>query len=139
MLLTVKSRTPAKKKHYRSDRARGVGELRENIALIGVRMSDVLTKSINTATAGYTLEANGDLDSNILGGLVSFSTKVPFTGAGDAFPSVGEMLITGANNSSVRLIAVNSVTVSLQVDEDGDGAFDEVIASTWEEILAAAS
>lgn len=85
----------------------------------------------NEDTGEFEVAVTGTLRSAALGGAVSFDTLIPLTGIGD-FPSAGEVLITGAESSSilVRVLAENAV--ELQVDEDGDGIVDVVITTTWE-------
>ena len=41
------------------------------------------------------------------------------------------MLISGANNSAANVIADESGMVTLQIDANGDGTFEETKVSTW--------
>lgn len=84
--------------------------------------------------AAYTLHAGGALMSSEFDGEVTYSTPVLFEGSGEDYPSAGELLVTGAGNASIRLIALDSVNVRLEIDVDGDGAVDETRDTTWEEI-----
>ena len=59
-------------------------------------------------------------------------TDATFQGVEPNDPFTGQATITGANNSSVTLIAVDSVNVTLEVDADGDGIPEETIPTTWD-------
>lgn len=83
--------------------------------------------------APFTMSASGTLDSTQLPGIISYSTPVIFSGLGADYPSAGEFLVTGTN-SSVRLIAVDNVNVTLELDTNGDGDVDETIQTTWAEL-----
>lgn len=87
--------------------------------------------TVNDSNGAYTLSSNGTVDAAELGGAVTFQTVVPFQGVGEAYPDSGEMLITGADNSLIRLVVIDSVNVRLDVDADGDGNFEGMINTTW--------
>ena len=86
----------------------------------------------------YTLSAAGTLDSTELDGVIQYSTPVTFAGEGLDYPSSGSMLVTGLD-SAARLTALDSVNVTIDVDIDGDGTYDETIETTWAELLGAAT
>lgn len=86
----------------------------------------------NDATGTYTISVNGTISSSGIGGSVTVTTDVAFTGVGILDPVAGEANCTGANGTSVRLIAnADGNTVQLQVDTDGDGTADNTIDKTW--------
>lgn len=86
----------------------------------------------NEANGAYTISVNGTISSSNIGGSVTVTTNVAFTGVGALDPSGGEVSCVGANGTSVRLIAnVDGNTVQLQVDTDGDGVADNTIDETW--------
>jgi hypothetical protein len=102
--------------------------------------------TLSAAAAAYTAESSGlsdccaTLESTVLGGTVDFENIERFSGVGDSYPYAGDLFITGAivlpgsRNSSVELIAVDELCVDLLVDEDGDGAIDAGITTTWESL-----
>ena len=53
---------------------------------------------------------------------------------GADYPFAGEMLITGANNATIRLIALDSVNVRIETDTNGDGVVDATEDTTWDDI-----
>ncbi len=82
-------------------------------------------------TLAYTLNLNATVNSPELGGYVTIVTGDVFQGFSEDYPSSGQATITGANNGRVTLIALNSLDVRLEIDEDGDGAAETVIDTTW--------
>jgi hypothetical protein len=86
------------------------------------------TEDNNTA---YTLDLNATVNSSEIGGSFTIVTDIDFQGFGFDYPSSGQATITGANNSSVTLIALNSIDVRLEIDANGDGAV-EIIDTTWD-------
>lgn len=90
------------------------------------------TQTLDTAANQplYTMTAQGTLDTTGLSGSVSYTTPLLFEGFGQNYPHTGELLISG-DSSSARLIAVDDVNVRIEVDNNGDGAVDETINTTW--------
>ncbi len=54
-------------------------------------------------------------------------------------PFVGELRIEGAGGAVIVMIALDANTVRLVIDIDGDGATDETLEMTWDELMAAAA
>jgi len=93
--------------------------------------SSIVTEDTSMFPANFTTEATGRLSSTLFEGVVSYDTPIAFQSTGDGFPYVGEMLVFGTNNSSVRITAIDEVTVMIEADYDGDGAADATIETTW--------
>jgi len=92
-----------------------------------------LTFDGNFIPAPYTMLAAGTLESTELTGVVSFS--VDFQGVEGEYPSTGELVVEG-ELSGLRLVAENNVDVTIHLDLDGDGMFDDgLIATTWVALL----
>jgi hypothetical protein len=70
---------------------------------------------------------------------VSFTvaTTVPLVRTAPSYPHQGSLTATGANNSKVRLTALNSTTVQIEVDANGDGTYEHTSTTTWSALLAA--
>jgi hypothetical protein len=84
----------------------------------------------------YAAEANGRLRSSTLGGSVDYETTVPIQASGvDNPPNTGEVLVSGADNSQVRIVIVSVETVRLEIDTEGDGVVDEYIDTTWDALI----
>lgn len=78
--------------------------------------------------------AVGTLASRVLDGKVDYSTTAAIEGpAGDA-PEAGEILITGLNGATIRVVVQGQSSVDLRLDLDGNGIVDEVQATTWADL-----
>lgn len=75
--------------------------------------------------------ASGTLDSLSLGGTVDYETPVAVRAVDDEDPYTGEILITGANGSNVRIVINDSSSITLEVDTNGDGVVDEFIDTNF--------
>jgi hypothetical protein len=65
-------------------------------------------------------------------GYVVVSTATPFRYmVGSATPSSGVLVITGSSNGRVRLTALDAASYSVDVDANGDGAYEVSIPHTW--------
>jgi hypothetical protein len=93
--------------------------------------SSTVTEDTSVFPANFTTEATGRVSSTQFAGVVSYDTPVAFQSTGDGFPYVGEMLVFGTNNSSIRITAIDEVIVMIEADYDGDGAADATIETTW--------
>jgi hypothetical protein len=100
----------------------------------GTLSAFVVGATENLANGGYTFDIRATVDSPDIGGAVSIVTDSTFQGVDPDHPFTGQATITGANNSSVTLIAVDAVNVTLLVDEDGDGVTDQTIDTTWDNL-----
>ncbi len=94
--------------------------------------STSVTENASMFPSSYTTDAMGTITSTQFDGSVTYDTPVPFESIGEAYPYTGELLVTGANNATLRLIALDEVNVRIEADYDGDGAVDETIDTTWD-------
>ena len=84
----------------------------------------------------YLAELNGRLQSTVLGGSVDYETVESVQASGDDNPPyTGVILITGAENSAVRIVIVSDEVVRLEIDVDGNGVVDEFVDTTWAALL----
>lgn len=79
----------------------------------------------------YTIDASGTVDSSELGGVVEYSMPTMFRGFDSDYPSTGELLVTGAGGSTIRLITVDNVDIVIEIDSDDMPPADETINTTW--------
>ena len=86
---------------------------------------------IDSVTTALVANVLGRLESPTLGGSVDYETTVTIEAIGDDDPHVGEVLVTGADNSSVRIVIIDSNMIQLEIDENGDGTIDEFIDTNW--------
>lgn len=92
-------------------------------------------------SGGYGMELSGRLASNLLSGSVSFanSQNKPMIGNMLNEPNnltTGEIIIMGANNSSVRLTPLSNQSVIVETDVDGDGVYEHIETQSWDDVLA---
>lgn len=100
-------------------------------------VSDFLTTQtvdISTSPAPYTLASSGSVDSSELSGSIGFTTPVTFQGSGTDYPFAGELLLTGANGGTIRLVALDNINVRIDTDTNGDGSIDVIEFTTWADI-----
>ena len=84
----------------------------------------------------YAAEASGRLHSSVLGGSADYGTVVTIRASGDDNPPyTGEILVSGANNSEVRIVVIGEEVVRLEIDVNGDGVVDEFIDTTWAALI----
>jgi hypothetical protein len=88
----------------------------------------------NQATGEYSISINGTISSSNLGGSVTVTTDITLTGVGAFDADVGQITCVGAGNTSVTLIAVDSLNVRLEVDENGDGTVDQTLSAAWSDL-----
>lgn len=100
-----------------------------------LNFSSTVTENTGMLPSLVTTTASGTIESSQFDGAVTYSTPVPFEALGDAYPYTGELLVTGANDATLRLIALDEVNVRILADYDGDGATDETIDTTWTELV----
>ncbi len=103
----------------------------ESVGDTGTMINFVNQGTDDLNTLEYTIDASGTLATVKLGGSVQYTTTTTFRGLGASFPSEGVMVVTGAGNSR-ETITVNTIDVSIAVDENGDGTVDQTIDTTWD-------
>lgn len=106
--------------------------LQRSVTITGFSSAQTVDTSVQPEP--YTFAASGTFDSSDLGGTVDYATPVTFQGMGAEYPFAGELLITGANGTSIRLIANDNVNVTIEVDSDGNGNVDLSIPTTWDDL-----
>ncbi len=99
--------------------------------------STTATIDLSVFPQSFSVESNGFLMSSEFDGEVQFATTVALQGSGEENPGVGEFLITGANDATIRVIPMDGQNVRLELDLDGDGAVDPdgTLDMTWQELL----
>ena len=101
-------------------------------ATLSAFQTDV-THDAGVAPEAYTSAASGTLSSSLFEGEVNYSTPLTFQGFAGEYPFAGELLVTGADGASVRLITFDNVNVRLQIDA-GDGSGIVTRDTTWAQL-----
>lgn len=98
------------------------------------RVSD-LQMAVTPSASGESLTITGRVYHPVHG-YVDVTTPVAFdVQTGDAFPSAGELVATGANDSKARLTALSPTEFQIDVDADGDGTYETNLGTfTWESV-----
>ena len=103
-------------------------------ATLSVFQTDV-TNDARVVPEAYTSAASGTLTSTLFEGTVNYSTPVPSQGFAGEYPYQGELLVTGADGASVRLMALDNMNVRLEIDP-GDGSGIVTQETTWAEVAS---
>lgn len=97
----------------------------------GTLSNFTLTGTDDLNTLEYTLDSSGTLASVDLGGSVQYVTTTTFEGIADNYPFIGVMVVTG-DNSTETITVVDSINLTIEIDENGDGIVDQTIPTTWD-------
>ena len=98
-----------------------------------------ITEDASMFPTAVTVETSFTISSPRIGGEVTVTTSLALESMGEDYPFVGELRIEGAGNAVIVMIALDANTVRLEIDIDGDGATDETVDMTWDELMAAAA
>ena len=104
------------------------------------------TQSVSNFSNSYTVDSSGSpftwiyscrgtVSSSELTGTVSYQMPVDFEGSGENYPDKGELLVTGADNATLRLIVLDNINVQIDADYDGDGSVDDTFYRAWAELV----
>jgi hypothetical protein len=97
-----------------------------------------ITEDASVFPVAVTVETSFTISSPRVGGSVTVTTSLALQSSGSDYPFEGELRITGADRAVIVMIALDANTVRLEIDIDGDGATDDTIDLTWDELMAAA-
>ena len=98
-----------------------------------------IVEDASTFPMTVSVETSFTISSQHIGGEVTVTTSLALESMGEGYPFAGELRIEGAGNAVIVMIALDAGTVRLLIDIDGDGATDETIEMSWDELLAAAA
>ena len=92
-----------------------------------------------TATDGTVPQSdvrlNGSFTASSIGGRVVVATLLPLRQLGtDADPSSGQVVVTGASGTHLRVTALNATSVQLDLDADGDSTYERSGVFAWDTI-----
>ena len=89
-----------------------------------------LTANIGTGFSDVTLSGRIYLHDY---GYLDMTTLVPFRYlTGNSYPSAGQFVVTGKDNTGVRLTVNSGTQYTLDVDSDGDSAYDDLtVVLSW--------
>jgi len=93
-----------------------------------------IERTTDPSTGEYSFTARGTIVDTTIGGSVAFETIDPFLGTDPDDPDEGQMVVSGGENSTLTITAVDSSTAHLDIDVDGDGTPDSSLDVDWSEI-----
>lgn len=96
----------------------------------------VIVQDSSTFPESVTVDTTFRLTTPQIAGDIIVTTSTMLQSSGDGFPFSGEILIRGASNASITIIALDATMVRLEIDTNGDGSADEIVDTTWAELLA---
>jgi hypothetical protein len=110
--------------------------LENNVVVVDRRLeaydySGELNGSSITYAANYTVSGNFPKLGNAT---YTVATITPFQMTLGYPPSAGVLTVTATDNTSLRLTAIDTVNVRLEIDQNGDSVTDEVINTTWSDL-----
>lgn len=87
------------------------------------------------------ITASGDFGLQSLGGDLTLSTITPFKSVftdpfGDILPSEGQLLVSGADGTKLRLTATQTVQVLMEMSDDSDAEWESSKFVTWDWLLS---
>lgn len=97
-----------------------------------------ITEDGSMFPVAVTVETSFTFSSPRIGGSVTVTTSLALNSMGSDYPFEGELRISGADGAVIVMIALDANTVRLEIDIDGDGAADDTIDVTWDDLMAAA-
>ena len=112
-----------------------VGSTSSTRSLSNFTINIVTTPSGSGSSSSGSI--NGTLSSTGLGSnSITMATPSPFIKLSTAaYPSSGQMIITGAANSRVRVTALSSTTVQMELDADGNGSYETSTNMLWSQLI----
>ncbi len=111
------------------------GGIQDTVTMADYRMTS--TAGLSGGRQRVSTTVSGVVGSTVLaGGTVNLATVSPLVQfEGDLHPSGGQITATGAAGSRVRLTAQSPVTVLLELDADGNGAYETSLTKTWSSLV----
>lgn len=121
----------------------GAGALRIDASAPGLTETLIYEQgmrvSIEETYAGATrtsLAIDGAFSSASLGGRITVATITPFRKDESAtYPASGQMIATGAAGSQLRVTALDLSNLRLELDTDGNGAFESSQVISWSAVV----
>jgi hypothetical protein len=98
------------------------------------------SSTIQGVPSWEVITAKGDFGSQALGGDLSLTTAPPFRSVytdpeGDIFPTEGQLIATGRDNTKLGLTATQTVQVRLDMCDDGDNTWEASKMVNWDWLL----
>lgn len=90
-----------------------------------------------SASGTLSVTMAGTMTAQSVGGAITISTPQPLVQtSSDDYPSSGQVVITGAAGSALRATVVPNAQVKLDLDANGDGAYESTATVAWTTLSA---
>ncbi|MBC7919363.1 MAG: hypothetical protein H7Y28_16290 [Rhodoferax sp.] len=98
-------------------------------------VSESVTSGLGGTSSSTSI--NGTITSTALGQkTITVSTLTPFKRTlPAAYPSSGQLVVSGANGSKARITAINATQALLELDANGDGTYEVTTTKSWSQLL----
>lgn len=98
--------------------------------------SSFATVSPNPLSNSLVITNSNVASSALDGKLLNLATITPFVRTGsNIYPSSGQAIISGANGAKIRLTAINSTSVQIELDADANGTYEVSVTRAWSQLL----
>jgi hypothetical protein len=96
----------------------------------------VIDTAVVAVGGGVTASLAGTMTAQSLGGSVTIATPLALVQSpADNYPSVGQIVITGASGSTVRATVLDNTQVKLELDANGDGSYESTSTVAWATLI----
>jgi len=104
---------------------------------IAATVDDAAVPPSGGAAGSRTVRVDGSVSSTRLaGGTIVINTVTPVKKYDiDAYPREGQIVITGAANSKLRLTAISTTTLRIELDANGDGTYETSVDRAWGDVI----
>ncbi len=90
----------------------------------------------SSVTGLNTARIDGSFSTLQIGGVVTVATVTPFARyTVDPYPRAGQLTVSGANGSRLRVTALSTTTVRIELDANGDGSYEQTRDLPWGTLL----
>jgi len=98
----------------------------------------IATTETMTSPSTMTVALDGALTAASIGGRVTVTTPQAFAQLESAaYPHAGQVLVTGASGSKLRITVIDITQLQLELDADGNGAYEATTIVPWSTLLPA--
>ena len=89
-----------------------------------------------TSGASTTVSLSGTMTAQSLGGSITISTPQALVQlSSDTYPSAGQVIVTGASGSAVRVTVLDNTQVKVDLDANGDGTYESTATVAWTSLI----
>ena len=88
------------------------------------------------SSGNVSVSLAGTMSAQSVGGTITIATPQPLVeAASSAYPSSGQVIITGASGSAVRATVLDNTQVKLELDANGDGTYESTATVAWTALI----